>query len=149
MEVNPADAYYTPFRPGQRVLLPRVAGHRDGDLTDCPGDAFYHRLPAIRPRVAALAGPLSRLTVSPTSASSPPGDDGDAARPPARGRAAVGGAPIAVQAVAGRRTLARVITDADGRWSAAVVAERNLVVRALHAPARPPTPTWWTSASRP
>ena len=47
--VDPADAFYTPFRPGAHVMLPRVAGHRDGDLTGCPGTAFYDRLPAIRP----------------------------------------------------------------------------------------------------
>ena len=58
--VDPADAFYTPFRPGAHVLLPRVAGHRDGDLTDCPGNAFYDRLPAIRPRIAQLAGSARR-----------------------------------------------------------------------------------------
>jgi N-acetylmuramoyl-L-alanine amidase-like protein len=133
VEVNPADAFYTPFRPGQRVLLPRIAGHRDGDLTDCPGDAFYHRLPAVRPRVAALAGPLSQLTVSPRVVIAGPGETVTL-----RGRlltagAGVGGALIAVQAVVGRRTLARVTTDAAGRWSVPVMAERNSLIRALHA----------------
>jgi hypothetical protein len=132
VEVNPADAYYTPFGPGQRVLLPRIAGHRDGDLTDCPGNAFYHRLPAVRSRVAALAGPLSALNISAGSAVAGPGETVTL-----RGRlltrgVGVGGAAIAVQAVAGRRTLARVITDTSGSWSADVVAERNLLVRALH-----------------
>jgi hypothetical protein len=136
VEVNPSDAYYTPFAPGQRVLLPRIAGHRDGDLTDCPGNAFYHRLPSLRPRVAALAGPLSQLTVSPGSAVVAPGT-----AVTLRGRllvngVGVGGAPIAVQAVAGRRALARVTTDASGQWSASVEAERNLALRAIHA-ARP------------
>jgi hypothetical protein len=55
VEVDPAAAFYTPFRPGAQVSLPRIAGHRDGDLTDCPGNAFYARLPAIRRRAAALA----------------------------------------------------------------------------------------------
>lgn len=133
VEVNPADAYYTPFRPGQRVLLPRVAGHRDGDLTDCPGDAFYHRLPSVRPRVAVLAGPLSQLTVEPTAVVAGPGETVTLGGRLLMGGAGVGGASIAVQAVAGRRTLARVTTDASGRWGAAVVAERNVVLRALHA----------------
>jgi hypothetical protein len=133
VEVNPADAYYSPFRPGQRVLLPRIAGHRDGDLTDCPGDAFYHRLPALRPRVAALAGPLSQLTVSPSSAVVGPAETVTLDGRLVMGGAGVGGAAIAVQAVAGRRSLARVTTDAAGRWSASVVAERNVVLRALHA----------------
>ena len=41
VRVDPADAFYTPFRARRPVLLPRVAGHRDGDMTDCPGDALY------------------------------------------------------------------------------------------------------------
>jgi hypothetical protein len=136
VEVNPADAFYTPFRPGQRVLLPRIAGHRDGDLTDCPGDAFYHRLPSVRPRVATLAGPVSKLTVAPAGVVAGLGETVTLRGRLLNGGAGVGGAVIAVQAVAGRRTLARVTTDASGRWSASVVAERNVVLRALHA-ARP------------
>jgi hypothetical protein len=134
VEVNPADAFYTPFRPGQRVLLPRIAGHRDGDLTDCPGNAFYHRLPAVRPRVAALAGPVSQLTISPpTAVVAGPGETVTLTGRLITHGVGVAGAPIAVQAVAGRRTLARVTTDAAGRWSVPVVAERNAVLRALHA----------------
>jgi hypothetical protein len=136
VEVNPADAFYTPFRPGERVLLPRIAGHRDGDLTDCPGDAFYHRLPSVRPRVATLAGPLSQLTVAPVVVVAAPGETVTLRGRLLTGGVGVGGASIAVQAVAGRRTLARVTTDASGRWSASVVAEGNVVLRALHA-ARP------------
>ena len=60
--VDPADAFYTPFAPGAHVRLPRVAGHRDGDLTDCPGNAFYDRLPAIRPRDRPAAGRPGALT---------------------------------------------------------------------------------------
>lgn len=63
VRVDPKDAYYTPFKPGALVSLPRVAGHRDGDSTDCPGNAFYARLPAIRPRIAALAGAPAELTL--------------------------------------------------------------------------------------
>jgi hypothetical protein len=136
VEVNPADAYFTPFRPGQRVLLPRVAGHRDGDLTDCPGDAFYHRLPSVRPRVAALAGPVSRLTVSPASEVVTAGTTVAVGGHLMLGGSPAVGAPIAVQTLAPRGTLARVTTDAAGHWSTSVVAERNLVLRAVHA-ARP------------
>src|SRR5471030_1795507 len=64
VEVDPATAFYTRFRPGQRVLLPRVAGHRDGDQTDCPGNDFYARLPAIRTQVSAIAGAPVPLTLS-------------------------------------------------------------------------------------
>ena len=36
--------------PTRRVSLPRIAGHRDGDSTECPGDVLYGELPAIRAR---------------------------------------------------------------------------------------------------
>ena len=39
-----------------QVSLPRIAGHRDADSTDCPGDALYGELPAIRARAHALVG---------------------------------------------------------------------------------------------
>ncbi|MBV8431168.1 MAG: N-acetylmuramoyl-L-alanine amidase, partial [Solirubrobacterales bacterium] len=61
--VDPADAFYTRFRPGAHVSLPRVAGHRDGDLTDCPGNALYSTLPSLRPRIASLAGTPARLAI--------------------------------------------------------------------------------------
>ena len=64
VEVAPDAAFYTPFRPGAHVSLPRVAGHRDGDETSCPGNAFYARLPSIRPRAAALAGSPARATIA-------------------------------------------------------------------------------------
>ncbi|AEV87702.1 N-acetylmuramoyl-L-alanine amidase [Actinoplanes sp. SE50] len=40
------------YRPGTRVRLYRISGHRDAGLTECPGTSLYRRLPAIR----ALAG---------------------------------------------------------------------------------------------
>ena len=149
VEVNRADAYYTPFRPGQRVLLPRIAGHRDGDLTDCPGNAFYHRLPAVRSRVAALAGPLSRLSVSPESAVVGPGETVTL-----RGRlltrgVGVGNAPIAVQAVTGRRTLARVITDTNGGGAPTSSPSATSSCARCTRRRRPSCRTWWRSTSRP
>ena len=47
------------FRPGTRVMLNRISGHRDTGRTDCPGDALYAQLDTIR----TLAGePPSALT---------------------------------------------------------------------------------------
>lgn len=66
VEVDPSDASYTRFRPGQRVSLPRIAGHRDGCTTDCPGSDMYLRgMPALRRSVAALAGRQHALTLAP------------------------------------------------------------------------------------
>jgi hypothetical protein len=141
--VDPASAYYTPFAPGEHVSLPRVAGHRDGDSTDCPGNVFYGRLPSIRPRVAALAGTLARLTVSPppaiATAGAPVTVSGRLQTVGSQGPVApIAGAPIELQllsaAPAGPRavTVATASTALDGSWSAPVTLQGNAMLRVLH-----------------
>ena len=65
VEVDPSDAFYTPFRPGQRVSLPRIAGHRDGCSTDCPGnDMYVNGMPPLRSSVAGMVrGKQHELTL--------------------------------------------------------------------------------------
>jgi len=64
VEVDPSDAFYTRFRPGQLVSLPRIAGHRDGCTTDCPGDDMYFNgMPPLRHAVAQLTGRQIKLTL--------------------------------------------------------------------------------------
>jgi N-acetylmuramoyl-L-alanine amidase len=36
------------YTAGTAVALDRISGHRDGDSTECPGDALYAQLPALR-----------------------------------------------------------------------------------------------------
>ncbi len=55
VRVTPGGAHWSKFRANQRVSLPRIAGHRDGDSTICPGDALYAQLPGIRPAVRRRA----------------------------------------------------------------------------------------------
>lgn len=43
------------YRPGDRVRLPRIAGHRDLNQTDCPGGELYRRLPGLRRLIGRLA----------------------------------------------------------------------------------------------
>jgi hypothetical protein len=134
--VDPASAFYTPFRPGAHVRLPRVAGHRDGDLTDCPGNAFYYRLPAIRPRIAALEGVPTVLTIAAATPAITPG------APLAvngllesRGGAPIVSAPIEIQQLSHDRaiTLGSALTGADGTWSAPLpTLPGGAVLRALH-----------------
>ncbi len=138
VEVDPADAFFTPFAPGANVSLPRVAGHRDGDSTSCPGNAFYARLPSIRPRVAALAGVPAAVTLTATPVVATPGSAVTlSGRLRELGGSPVGGAPIEVQQVTARgaKTIATTTTAADGSWSAAVGPPANLLLRALHRPA--------------
>jgi hypothetical protein len=66
VEVDPPDAHYTRYRPGQHVSLPRIAGHRDGCTTDCPGyDMYVDGLPALRRSVAQIIGRQHALTLAP------------------------------------------------------------------------------------
>jgi hypothetical protein len=135
--VDQTASYDTPFRPGTHVSLPRVAGHRDGDSTDCPGNAFYHRLPAIRPRVAALAGAPARLTMSLSTtrgtAETPLTVSGSLALLDGSPLAA---APVEVQQLEarGERTITTATTAADGSWSAPFALKEDTAVRALHRP---------------
>ncbi len=71
LRVNPAGARYSRFPAGAHVSLPRIAGHRDADSTDCPGDALYGELPKIRPGVRQLAGRPARATLSLVSSTPP------------------------------------------------------------------------------
>jgi hypothetical protein len=135
VEVNPADAFFTPFRPGARVSLPRVAGHRDGDSTGCPGDALYGQLPAVRSQVQALAGEPLKLSLSASAAKVGRGT-------PVRLSGALrhlGGEPLAGETIelqqigptGAERTIQYLTTAADGAWSAVVTPSRSLRLRAL------------------
>jgi N-acetylmuramoyl-L-alanine amidase len=133
--VDPAAAFYTPFKPGAHVSLPRVAGHRDGDSTACPGNAFYARLPAIRPVVARLAGTPAtlQLAAAPASAVAPAtiglsGRLGLLHGPP------LAGATIELQEVApnGASTVASATTAADGSWTSMLELSANTAVQAVH-----------------
>lgn len=145
VRVNPAGASYSKYRAGARVSLPRIAGHRDADSTDCPGDALYAQLPAVRRTVARLSGDPLSLTLALQAPAAPaepapsaPAPSEPAPSAPAPPAAAVpvllatlasldgtpvAGAPIVLQSrtVARRGTevshtaLAEGVTDAEGR----------------------------------
>src|SRR5437868_4547462 len=44
------------YREGKRVRFARISGHRDGNLTTCPGARLYGELPAVREEAARLQG---------------------------------------------------------------------------------------------
>jgi hypothetical protein len=135
VHVDPATAYYTPFPPGAAVTLGRISGHRDGCSTDCPGDALYAQLPAIRERVAGLAGSPARLTlVAPK---------GLRAHTPTALRGwlvTVDGRPVAAAALEleqlfpgnRRETLAQLTTAPDGSFTTTVSPVRKTTIRAVH-----------------
>ena len=140
VEVNPSDAYYTPFAPGQRVLLPRIAGHRDGDMTSCPGNQLYGRLPSVRTKAHGQAGALYALQLAASETTVAPGQTvtitGAYTRSQPTPALAQSGASLAIQDISGDgalTTLADVTTDAAGAFTASLPFARSAVLRVLHA----------------
>jgi hypothetical protein len=70
---NPKGASYSRFPANARVPLPRIAGHRDADSTECPGNVLYSELPAIRAGVRRLAPHPTRATLKLAAPSVPVG----------------------------------------------------------------------------
>ncbi|MGW2085883.1 peptidoglycan recognition protein family protein [Streptomyces sp. NPDC001880] len=62
------------YAKGTSAEFDAISGHRDGFATNCPGEALFARLPAIRKLAADIqsrnprAVPVARLTASPGSA---------------------------------------------------------------------------------
>ena len=123
------------WRHGTRVKVNRISGHRDVDLTSCPGAALYARLPALRRRVARLQEGVSRLTLAPPPGPVPYGSGvGVSGRIAVPEGASPDGARIELRRfAAGRETLLGSATaGADGGWAAELPApERSQVVRAV------------------
>ncbi len=144
VRVDPVGAVYSRFPANARVSLPRVAGHRDADATECPGNALYGELPELRLLCARLQGRPARATLAfvpaGSAAPAPTAPPSAAEQTPSAGmltgrlafldgQGGVGdpiqGAPIAVQArsvshrgeVVRERTVAQARTAADGSWS--------------------------------
>jgi N-acetylmuramoyl-L-alanine amidase len=140
VRVNPAGARFSRFPAGARVSLPHIAGHRDADTTDCPGDVLYGELPSMRRTVRLLAGRPVKATLALNSAASPaPGVSEPSAGEPRAEPApptltgalafldgtAIPGAPVVIQIrqvsergeVVLEQTLAEVTTAVGGGWS--------------------------------
>jgi hypothetical protein len=140
VQVSAAGSSFTAFQPGQAVSLRRIAGHRDGDQTDCPGDRLYAELPSLRQRVAELAGPTVQLTLAvtvPAGKTATPATAPVAAGVLRKPGGALPGAPIEIQQrrTTGVVTIARTVTAQDGSWSVAAPLRENATLRALHRPA--------------
>jgi N-acetylmuramoyl-L-alanine amidase len=123
------------YASGTPVVVERICGHRDGDLTTCPGDALYAQLPDLRVRAARYAGPVAGLTVQAATQRG--------ARPVALSGtlrfadgASPAGATLTVEfAVAGSAwvPVAMAACGADGAWSAQAVLPASGQVRAVFA----------------
>jgi hypothetical protein len=126
------------YPAGQVITFERISGHRDGDATDCPGDALYAQLPALRVRAAALAGPIQaqgQVTLLPAETSVVYGDDavltGRVTRPDSTAGA---GDRVTIQKTGASGawvTVAQVTAAPDGSWVARMPWRRAGSVRAL------------------
>jgi uncharacterized protein with LGFP repeats len=132
--VTSAGGSSTSHPAGTRVRVQRISGHRDVNLTACPGAALYRRLPALRREVARLKGHGSRLSIAPTSG------EHYRAGTPVRGRLRVpdGGSPaggtIELRRLTGsgpERLLTTATTDLEGNWVAELPLRRGALVRAV------------------
>jgi hypothetical protein len=128
VRVSPAGSSSTAFAPGELVSLQRISGHRDGDQTDCPGDALYGQLPALRPRVEALARPTLELTLAVSARGRASGHLRE------RGGAPLPNEPIEVQRRGenGAVTIAGTVTGPGGSWGVDLLLKESAVLRALH-----------------
>jgi hypothetical protein len=114
VKVNPGGASYSRFPANALVSLPRIAGHRDGDSTDCPGDVLYGTLPSIRSRVLRLAPRPSRLTLALAPAPVPAPGPAPPATPPPGSPPASSAPATPSQPVAAARGLTGTLTFLDG-----------------------------------
>lgn len=125
VRVTSGGAAYSRYPANAPVSLPRVAGHRDGDSTDCPGDALYGELKAVRQAAAGLAAAPARATARVQAAEVPGAPTVLAGSLRLLNGAPVASAPIEIQVrtvahkgeVVAERTVAQAVTGPEGQWS--------------------------------
>src|SRR5665213_157254 len=121
VRVNPEGASYSKYPANARVPLPRIAGHRDADTTECPGNVLYGELPAIRTGVRRLAPDPTRATLALTVRAVVQVLSGALKL---LDGTPLAGAPVLVQVrtvrrkgeVVSERTLGETTTDSAGQW---------------------------------
>jgi hypothetical protein len=121
----------TGYPAGKVVTLERISGHRDADLTACPGAALFRRLPALRRRVQKLEGAINGLSLTSSAAAVPYGTGltVSGVLTPAVGNEAI---EIRELAAGKERVVASALTAPDGTWSAQLSPKRNAVLRAVY-----------------
>jgi uncharacterized protein with LGFP repeats len=113
------------YKSGTPVTLERICGHRDGDATECPGNALYAQLPELRRRAAAIApvAPVASVAVAMAAPARSVvyGEGLTLSGTLRRGDgSAIAGQAVLVQkqGTSGWVTVARTQSAADGAWTA-------------------------------
>jgi len=137
---------------GERITFDRIAGHRDGDATDCPGNALYAQLPEIRSLAADYYASLPPLGPSLSLGALPsvvgyPGPARFSGRLALPDGSTPANRPIVVERRAPDGTFAPVAeatTAPDGTWRASSATDSSASYRASwsgdpsHAPVASP-----------
>jgi hypothetical protein len=132
LTVTSAGGSLNRYPAGRRVLLQRISGHRDGDATECPGNALYAQLPALRTRASQLAVRTGLgLTVLPRTVAQGQVATASGWLIKADGTPAAGTLVEVQQGTPhGWTTLATATTDAAGSWSTPVALPYSRTLRA-------------------
>jgi uncharacterized protein with LGFP repeats len=133
VRVTPGGSVYSRYPANALVSLPRVAGHRDADSTECPGDALYGELAGVRQGAANLAGTPARAVLQLQSATTPGVQSALVGSLRLLDGAPLAGAPISIQVrtlkqrgeAVSESTVAQTVTNAEGQWSLPVVLARG------------------------
>jgi N-acetylmuramoyl-L-alanine amidase-like protein len=128
------------YPSGAPVTFERISGHRDGDKTECPGNALYAQLPDVRRRAAALAGPIvaaGQVTLNPSAPAVPFGNDAVFAGAVTRPDSTAGAGDLVALQKRGTSgtwvTVARTTAGVDGSWALRLPWRRGGDVRATSA----------------
>jgi N-acetylmuramoyl-L-alanine amidase len=123
---------------GTPVTFDRIAGHRDGDATECPGDALYAQLPALRSLAAQGSAPPAAPTALTLSAARSrvrfPAAASLAGRLTLPDGTPLAGAAVRVEAAIAStfRPVTSALTADDGSWSASVAVTSTSALRASY-----------------
>ena len=129
------------YSAGTPVTLNRISGHRDGDSTDCPGNALYAQLPTLRQMVGDIqptqpvqARTLINVSLTPGAVVYPQQATVTGAVRQVNGDP-VAGAPVTVQAYgsSGWRSTWQATTGDDGSFKVAIGARLTHKIRVLFA----------------
>jgi len=63
-QLSVSDSFLHPQTGTDQIMLPRIAGHRDGCATECPGTAFYLTFPRLRQMADSLIRNCPALSLS-------------------------------------------------------------------------------------
>src|SRR3954447_4694202 len=129
------------YKAGTPVTVDRIAGHRDGDNTSCPGDALYAQLPDLRTRVGNVQPTLSPQPHPPFAVSLTPGAVVYPQQSTVSGALRqingepVANEPVEVQAygTSGWRTTWRATTGSDGGFRVDIGARLSHQIRVRYA----------------